>query len=129
MFRNHSCIKRDNESCSRTKSLRLKSTKLSRKSESKHFFKILTGIGSLHFGNLLRRTCGNYSASAVPSLGTEINDMIRSFDNIKVVFNNNDRVACVNKSMKHLNKTVNICGVEACCGFVKNIYRFSRCAL
>ena len=56
---------------------------------------ILPCMTILVFRNEFRRTCGDNPASAVSTLGTEINNPIGAFDHIQIVLDHQDCVAAL----------------------------------
>ena len=68
-------------------------------------------------------------SAAVPSLGTEVDDVIRAFDDIEVVFDDDDGVARVRQFLQNFDEFFDIVGVESGRRFVEDIYRFSGRAL
>ena len=75
-------------------------------------FQILTGKGSFALRNLLRRAAAYHRTAAVTALRTQINDMIRSFYDIKVMFNDDDGIARIHKFLQNLNELFYIIGVK-----------------
>ena len=65
-------------------------------------FQILTGKGSFALRNLLRRAAAYHRTAAVTALRTQINDMIRSFYDIKVMFNDDDGIAAFCQTLDKL---------------------------
>ena len=79
----------------------------------------------LVFGNGFRRSCGDDLPTAGTSLRAQIDNPIRGFDHIKVVLNDDDRIASVTQSMKHLKELADVLEVKARCRLIENIERAS----
>src|SRR6187431_605728 len=74
----------------------------------------------LAFGNVGRLTCENHIASFITSFRTKINDPIGTSNNIKIVFNNDDRMSLFYQCIERSKQFFYIMKMKTCCGFVKN---------
>ena len=83
--------------------------------------KELAGIGYLAFTKILRGPFGNQFPAAVTTIGSQIDDPIRYFDDIQVVFDDQHRVASFNQALQHFDEFVHICSVESDRGFIEHI--------
>ena len=61
-------------------------------------------MGSLNLGNLFGCARGNDRSATVSSLGAEVDDVVGTFDNVKVVLNNDNSVARIAKSLQNLQE-------------------------
>jgi hypothetical protein len=68
----------------------------------KQLFQEMTGVRMLIVGYGRWCAAGDDLAPAGTTLGAEINDPISCFDNIKIMFDNNDGIAMIAESVKHL---------------------------
>ena len=59
--------------------------------------------------------------SAAAALRAEVNDIIRALDDIEVMLDHDDRVACIDQLIQHLDKAVNIRHMQTSGGLVQNI--------
>ena len=51
-------------------------------------------------GDLLRRAGGNDAAAAVAALGAEVDHPVGGLDDVQIVFNNDHRIAGINKPVQ-----------------------------
>ena len=63
-----------------------------------------TGVRALAGCNLLRSARSNNGATTVSALGTKVNDIVRGLDKVEIVFNNNNGITTVGKSLKNADK-------------------------
>ena len=95
----------------------------------KPFFEILTGKGCRNSSNFLGSSRCKNSPSRIASLGSEVDDMVGTFDDVEIVFDDQNRVSRIADSLQHLKQLGNVLGVESCRGLVENIDRPSRASL
>ena len=84
---------------------------------------IAAGIRFFALCDLLGRAARDQSAAAVAALGTEIEDIIRDLDDVKVVLDDDDRVPRVHELLQHIHKPVHIRDVQAGRRLVEDIER------
>lgn len=72
-------------------------------SRFKLVFKILSRIRLLAEGNLLGSSADYNLAASVSALGTKVDNVVGSFDNIKIVLDDENCISVVNKTLKHFN--------------------------
>ena len=82
---------------------------------------VLARIAAFHRGDLLRRTDGHHVAALVAAFRAQVDDMIRGFDHIQIMLNDQHGISRVHKLLQHLNKLVDIGGMKARSGLVQNI--------
>ena len=64
---------------------------------------------------------GKYEASTlVATIGTKVDDMVGTFDDIKVVFNHDDGMSTLDESVKSLEQFFDVVEMQACGWFVEN---------
>ena len=86
----------------------------------------------MRFGTLsdiLRRTGANHTTAAAPAFGTKVNDMVGTFNHIKIVLDDDHAFPLVYQASQHLEQAGNICGVQPCGRFVQNIECFASWTL
>ena len=71
--------------------------------------------------DLLRGAGGHDGTAAAAALRAEVNDIIRALDDIEVMLDHDDRVACIDQLIQHLDKAVNIRHMQTSGGLVQNI--------
>src|SRR5579885_1520406 len=60
----------------------------------------LSGVGSGDFRDCFRRSGGDDLAAAISAFGAKINDPVGRLDDLKVVFDDDDRAPCINETAK-----------------------------
>ena len=55
--------------------------------------------------NILRSACHEDFASASPTFGAEVDDVVGCLDDVEMMFDDDDRVASVDESMETVEKT------------------------
>ena len=63
--------------------------------------------------------------TVITTFRTQIDKMIRPFDHIEIVLNDQDGTAPLHKPLQHFQKTANIIEVETGCRLIQYIERFS----
>ena len=58
------------------------------------------------------------AAAAVTALGTDIDDIVRRFDHIQIMLNNDDRVAVTGESPEYLSQLMHVRKMQSCCRFI-----------
>ena len=91
--------------------------------DSNGFNRFLTGGRSGVRGHLerLRQSCVDDLSTAAASLGSELDRPVGCFDEVLVVLDDNDGIALVDKGVKEVKEPVNVCEVEARCGFIEDV--------
>ena len=72
-----------------------------------------------------RSTNADYAASFVSPFRAKVDNMVRAFNNIQIMFNNYYGISCVNQSVQDNEKFLNIFGMKSGCWFIKKIDGFS----
>ena len=75
------------------------------------FFEISACVRRLYQSNLLGGSRGNDCSATVSSLGTEVDDVVGTFDNVEIVFNNDNGVARIAQALQNLKELGNVGGV------------------
>ena len=73
---------------------------------------ILSGIRTLALCNLLRRAADDQSAAAIAALRAKVEDIVSGLDNVQIMLDDNDRVACVHQLLQNIHKPVDICDMQ-----------------
>lgn len=71
--------------------------------------------------NFFRRTTAYDLTTSVPTFGTEVYYMVRTFDDVEVMFDNEHRIARVNEAREHFKELAHIVEMKARGRFVKDI--------
>ena len=88
-------------------------------------FKELAGKGGFCLDDFFRRAFGDDVSAFVATFGAEVDDPVGTFDDVHVMFDDHNGVACINEAVENVNEFFDVCEVEACGGFVKNVERFA----
>ena len=87
-----------------------------------HFhFKESSGVGMVHLGYLPGGSFCNYFPSFVASFGADVYDPVAVFDDVEVVFDDDDTVAFVNEFTEDFEEVLNVLEVQAGGWFVENV--------
>lgn len=87
---------------------------------------ILTGIGTGHLTDFFRRSGGYHFTTPVAAFGAEIDNMVRHFHYIQVVFDNNHRISLVHQLLENNEELPDILTVQASGRLIEDIERISR---
>jgi hypothetical protein len=79
----------------------------------------LSSVAPRATGDLLRGALGNQSPAAVSRIGPQVDQPIRRFDQIEIVFDDDKRMAGINKPLKRAQKHPHIIEVQARGRFVE----------
>src|SRR5579885_2919858 len=79
--------------------------------------------------DLLRRAGGDDLAAAVTAFRTEIDDPIRSLDDVKIVLDDDDGVAVVAQPVQHAEQLLDVVEVQAGGRLIENVERVAGVAL
>ena len=71
--------------------------------------------------HVLRRALGDDLAATVAAFGAEVDDPVGGFDDVEVVFDDDDGVALVAQAMQHGKELFDVFEVQAGGGFVENV--------
>ncbi len=77
------------------------------------------GVAGLARGDLFGYSLGNDLPAFIPSFRPEIDDPIRAFDHVKVVFDDQHGMAGINEALKDFEQQADIVEVQAGGGFVE----------
>ncbi|MEN9753865.1 MAG: hypothetical protein RLZ07_247, partial [Pseudomonadota bacterium] len=76
---------------------------------------------SLH--NIFRCALSDDNAAAITTFRPHIDDPVGGFDHFEIMFDDNDRVALIDKLMQHLEELGHVMEMEPRCRLVENIER------
>ena len=79
-------------------------------------------------GHVVRRTLGDDPAAPYPALGADVDDMVGDLDDVEVMFDDDDRIAAVDKLVQHLQKQPDVLEMEPRGGLVEDVERAARIA-
>lgn len=90
-----------------------------------HWLEVMAGVALFDLADVLGGALGEDFSAFVASFGTDINQVIGSFDDIEIVFDDDDGVALIDEFMQDFEQFFDVLEMQACCGLVQNIERFS----
>ena len=82
-----------------------------------------TGVRLLVLGDLLRCALFQNRAAARTAFGAEVDDPVGGFDNVQIVFDDQNRVPLIDEAVQNLQQFFDVGKVQAGCRFVKKIQR------
>lgn len=91
-----------------------------------HGRKILARERALNFGDFLRGTACDDAAATVTAGRTEVDDVIGDFDDVEVVFDDDDGVPVIDDRLQNVDESSDVIGVQTGGRFVEDIKRFPR---
>ena len=71
--------------------------------------------------NRFRCAAADHLAAAVPTLRTEVNQVIGGLDDIEIVLDDHDRVALFDQLLKYVHQLVHVRNMQSGCRLVENI--------
>ena len=90
---------------------------------------IASRMRAFAFGNFFGRAHRYDRTAAVAPLGTEIDDMIRRFDNVKIMLDHKHGIAVLTKTVQNGEQLFHVCRMQSRCRLVKDIDGLARTAL
>ena len=84
-------------------------------------FKVFAGIAFLVGHDDLWCAATNQLAATITTLGTDINDPVGSFYDIKVMFDHNHRVALIDNGVQHFQELADIMEMKPGGWFIKDV--------
>ena len=84
-------------------------------------FEELPGVARRVFGDLFRRAAGDDFPAAAAAFRPQIDDPVRRFDDVKVVFDDDDGVAAVAQAVQHVEQLAHVVEVQAGGRFVQDV--------
>jgi len=70
--------------------------------------------------NFLRRSLRNHVSAAVSALGPQINDPVRIRHDVKIVLNDDDRIAGIDQPVQHADELLDVRHMQANRWFVEH---------
>ena len=89
----------------------------------KHTLQEFSRVAGCAFHNVLRRALSNNLSTPVSGFRAEINHPIRAFDDVKVVLDDDDRMAGIHESLEDFEENADVVEVQAGSGFVEEEQR------
>ena len=71
--------------------------------------------------HLFGGACHHDGAAFPSSFGSHVDDVVGEFDDIEVVFDDNDGVALVDKAVEHDHEGADVFKMQSCGGFVEDV--------
>ena len=90
----------------------------------KKWLEITSRMGMLERSDLFWRSRSDDLAAGIAGFGADVDDVIRGFDDVEIVFNDDDGVAEIGESVENGDELIHVIGMEACGWFVENKERF-----
>src|SRR2546421_2590798 len=97
--------------------------------EGKNAGEGLAGVGLFGASDEFGRALGDDAAAAFAAFGAEIDDPVGLFDDVEVVFDDENGVAEVNEALQDIEQFSYVIEVQAGCWLVENVERAARLAL
>lgn len=82
----------------------------------------------LHRRNFLGRAASDDRAAPLTTLGPKVDDMIRAFDHVEIMLDNQHRVPRIDKALQDDQKLPDILEVKARCRLIEDVEGFARLA-
>ncbi len=95
----------------------------------KEFSEELGGVAFLRFRYLLGGTCGKDLSAATAAVGTEVDEVVGTLDDVEVVLDDDDGVALIDQALQHAEKDADVLEVQARGGLVEDVERAAGVAL
>ena len=83
-------------------------------------------MGRWNFGDGLWRAGCDDVAAVFAGVGSKVDDPVCAFDNVEVVFYDENSVAAVNEAVEHFDEDADVVKVQTRGGFVEQVKRFAR---
>ena len=87
----------------------------------KHVFEVFAGVAGFYFYDVFGGSLGYDGAAFVAAFGAEIDDPVGAFDDIEIVFDDDECVAVVGEAIYDRAKAMDIFKVEAGCWFIEDV--------
>ena len=81
----------------------------------------MTGVGMIHARQLLGRSGPDDPAASVPAFRTQVDDMIRAFDHIEIVLDDDHGVVLIDQAIEHPEQFADVVEVQTGGGFVQDV--------
>ena len=89
-------------------------------------FKVVTSIAGLMLCDFFWRALSNDFSATITTFWTKINNVISTFDHIKIVFDDKHGFTTRDKTVNDGEELFNICRMQAGGRFIENIEGFTR---
>ena len=94
-----------------------------------NFCQISSRIRIIDSGDLFRTAAGDHITALVAAFGPKIDDVICRLDDIQVVLDNDDGIACFHQLIEDPQQFADVIGMQTGGRFIKNIDRFTASSL
>src|SRR3989344_2559947 len=91
-----------------------------------HAGEVVARVGALGICDFFWRALGDYSTTGSTPFGAEVNNIVRAFHYIKIVLNDDDRVAAAHELLQNFDKLFHILVMETDRRLIEKIHRL-RC--
>ena len=85
-------------------------------------------MGLRHSCHFFRCSLGNDGAATVTTLRTDINNIVCRFDDIQIVFNNQNRISSICQALQNFNQLAYVLKVQTGSRLIQNVNGFARAA-
>ena len=87
---------------------------------SEFIFQIFTRQTLLTFRHIFWCSCHNKASSLVSTIRSQVDNMVSTLDNIKVMLNDKHRMSTFNQGIESLKQSLNIMEMQTRCWFIKD---------
>ena len=91
--------------------------------------KYLSGIRSPRASNFFRRACGHNASSVFATFGSKVDDVVGGFDNVEIVFDDDNRVAQRDEPLQNVEQLMYVLKMKTGGGLVEHVDGAPRRAL
>ena len=82
---------------------------------------MFAGVACFMFADVFWRPGGDDCAALFAAFGPHINDPIGGFDDIEIMFDNDNAIALFDEAVEDFEQFADVFEMESCCWFVENI--------
>jgi hypothetical protein len=72
-------------------------------------------------GDIFGRACGEDLTAAMAAFGSHVDDPIGGFDDIKLMFDDDDGISFIDEALEDEEEAADILKVKACGGFIEDV--------
>ena len=89
-------------------------------------FEIHAGIAGVAIRHFFRRAGGDNGAALVAAFRTKIDDVVRGFNDVQVVFDDDQTVSGIRQFLQHFVQLFHVCHMQTCGRFVQHVNGAAR---